>query len=111
MVEDKNPFEKALDTVKDAVASFNDPIDRSREGGTGRSAPIQARSPRVTVADLGAAPSADIDELTKASEDLKQRIEEARKHNDMPIDSQLGNPDFEQRAADGRFDLPEDEDE
>ncbi len=29
----------------------------------------------------------------------------------MPIDSALGNPDWEQNAADGRLDVPDEEDD
>ena len=49
-------------------------------------------------------------DLRKASDDLKARIAEARARNDMPLDSALGNPNWEKRAADGRFDLPDDDD-
>jgi hypothetical protein len=50
-------------------------------------------------------------ELRKASEDLKTRITEAKRRNEMPIDSALGNPDWEQGAADGRLDVPDEEDD
>ena len=50
-------------------------------------------------------------ELRKSSEDLKARIADARRHNDMPIDSALGNPNWEEDAGDGRFDVPDDEDD
>ena len=50
-------------------------------------------------------------ELRKASEDLKGRIEEAKRANNMPLDAALGSPDFEKRAADGHLDRAEDEDE
>jgi hypothetical protein len=50
-------------------------------------------------------------ELRKASEDLKARIAEARRRSEMPIDSALGNPNWEQDAADGRFDVPDEEDD
>jgi hypothetical protein len=52
-----------------------------------------------------------LSELRKASEDLKARIADARRHNGMPIDSALGNPDWEEGAADGRLDVPDEEDE
>ena len=55
-----------------------------------------------------AEPSAS--DLRKASDDLKARIAEARGRNDMPLDSALGNPNWEKRAADGRFDVPDDDD-
>jgi hypothetical protein len=44
------------------------------------------------------------------SRDLKRRIEEAKRRHDMPVDSNLGRPDWEERAADGRLDLPENDD-
>ena len=50
-------------------------------------------------------------ELRKSSEDLKARIADARRQNDMPIDSALGNPNWEAEAADGRLDVPDDEDD
>ena len=49
-------------------------------------------------------------DLRKASSDLKLKIAEAKARNDMPLDSALGNPKWEKRAADGRFDLPDDDD-
>ena len=50
------------------------------------------------------------EDLRKASEELKAKIAEAKARNDMPLDSALGNPNWEKRAADGRFDLPDDDD-
>jgi hypothetical protein len=52
-----------------------------------------------------------LSELRKASDDLKAKIAEARRRNEMPIDSALGNPNWEQDAADGRFDVPDEEDD
>ena len=46
-------------------------------------------------------------DLEKKSEDLKARIEEAKRHNSMPLDSALGSPGFENAAADGRYDVPD----
>ena len=51
------------------------------------------------------------EDLRKASQELKAKIAEAKLRNDMPINSALGNPDWEQKAADGRFDAPEEKDE
>jgi hypothetical protein len=48
--------------------------------------------------------------LKKASEDLKAKIDEAKRRNSMPLDSALGNPEWERNAADGKLDIP-DEDE
>jgi hypothetical protein len=50
-------------------------------------------------------------ELRKASEDLKAKIAEAKRRNDIPLDSALGNPDWERSVADGHVDLPDDEDD
>jgi hypothetical protein len=114
MVGEKGSLEKTIDAVADPRASFNvkpdntPPLDSAGVDSEERSRP-QPSGQRV--ADPSTLPSADIGELKKAAEDLKRRIDEAKRHNDMPIDAQLGSPDFERRAADGRFDLPEDEDE
>ena len=50
-------------------------------------------------------------ELRKASEDLKTRIAEAKRHNDLPVDSALGSPGWEQSVADGHLDQPEEDDD
>ena len=55
--------------------------------------------------------SGSVADLAKASEDLKERIEEARKRNDMPLDSTLGNPKWDQDASDGHLDRKSDDDE
>jgi len=57
------------------------------------------------------ASTASFPELQKASEDLKTRIAEAKRHNDQPVDSALGNPSWEQSVADGRLDQPEEDDD
>jgi hypothetical protein len=49
--------------------------------------------------------------LRKASEDLKAKIEDAKRRNDMPIDSALGNPHWEKNAADGHLDVPDKDDD
>ena len=56
------------------------------------------------------AETASFPELQKASEDLKTRIAEAMRRNEMPVDSALGSPSWEQRVADGRLDKPEEDD-
>ncbi len=50
-------------------------------------------------------------ELVKASKELKDKIEEAKRRNDMPLDSALGNPKWEKDAADGYLDKPDDDDD
>jgi hypothetical protein len=50
-------------------------------------------------------------ELEKESDELKAKIERERRALDMPVDSNLGNPDWEEKAKDGRFDAPENKEE
>jgi hypothetical protein len=52
-----------------------------------------------------------IDQLQAQSKRLKERIEEEKRRHDMPVDSHLGDPNWEERAKDGHLDLPPDEDE
>jgi hypothetical protein len=53
--------------------------------------------------------SGSLRDLKKASDELKAKIDEAKRNHDMPLDSALGNPNWEECAADGRLDLPEGE--
>jgi hypothetical protein len=48
-------------------------------------------------------------DLRKASEDLKAKIAEAKRRNDMLLDSALGNPNWEKNAADGHLDVRDEE--
>ena len=64
-----------------------------------------ANSPEVQAVERSLA------DLEAASSDLKERIVEEKKRNNMPIDSALGNPEAERRNADGRNDLPDIDDE
>ena len=57
------------------------------------------------------ASTASLPELRKASEDLRTRITEAKRHSDLPVDSALGSPSWEQSVADGRLDQPEEDDD
>jgi hypothetical protein len=50
-------------------------------------------------------------ELEAASRNLKERIIDEKRRNDMPIDSALGNPETEKQNADGRNDLPDRDDD
>ena len=54
---------------------------------------------------------ASMSDLRRASEELKAKIAEAKARNDMPIDSTLGNPNWDNNAADGHLDLPDDDDD
>ena len=53
--------------------------------------------------------SKSLKRLEEESSELKSRIDRERRAHDMPVDSQLGDPKWEEKAADGRFDLPKDE--
>ena len=57
------------------------------------------------------APEPTLADLKEASRDLRERIIEEKKRNDMPINSSLGDPEVDARNADGRNDLPEEDDE
>jgi hypothetical protein len=60
----------------------------------------------------GGQPSADpYVELERASEELKQKIEEQRRKHDMPVNSSLGNPDVDAQNADGHNDVKDDDDD
>ncbi len=50
-------------------------------------------------------------DMKQSSEDLKHKIDELRKKTDMPVNSSLGDPKIDAENADGRRDLPDDEDE
>jgi hypothetical protein len=52
-----------------------------------------------------------VSKLRKASEELKAKIADVKRRNDMPVDSALGNPGWERSVADGRLDVPDDEDD
>jgi hypothetical protein len=52
-----------------------------------------------------------LSQLKKTSKNLKEKIELEKRRNDMPVDSKLGDPDWEESAADGHLDLHENEDE
>jgi hypothetical protein len=55
--------------------------------------------------------SKSLKELEEESSELKAKIEQERRSLNMPINSQLGDPKWEEKAKDGRFDRAEDEDE
>jgi hypothetical protein len=58
--------------------------------------------------DAGSGSASD---LRQAAEDLKTKIAEAKRRNDLPVDSALGNPAWERRAADGHLDVPDEDDD
>ena len=49
--------------------------------------------------------------LEEESNELKKRIEREKRAHAMPIDAKLSDPNWEEQAADGRFDLPEKDDD
>jgi hypothetical protein len=55
--------------------------------------------------------SKSLKQLEEESSELKAKIEQERRARDMPINSKLGDPKWEEKAKDGRFDRAEDEDE
>jgi hypothetical protein len=55
--------------------------------------------------------SKSLKRLEKESDELRAKIAQERRAHDMPVDSNLGNPKWEEKAADGRFDLPKDDEE
>lgn len=59
----------------------------------------------------GAESGSALSDAKERSLDLKRRIDEAKRRHDMPVDANLGDPNWEERAADGHFDRHEDQDE
>ena len=55
--------------------------------------------------------SKSLKRLEEESNELKSRIDRERRARDMPIDAQLGDPKWEKKAEDGRFDRSEDDEE
>jgi hypothetical protein len=55
--------------------------------------------------------SKSLERLKDASKRLKGKIEREKQAHDLPVDSNLGDPNWEAKAADGRFDLPEEDDD
>jgi len=55
--------------------------------------------------------SNSLDRLKKQSQDVKARIEQEKRKQDLPLDSNLGDPTWEENAADGHLDVPEDADD
>ena len=55
--------------------------------------------------------AASVSDLRKASADLKRRTAEAKGRSDLPLDSTLGNPNWDSNAADGHLDVADDDDD
>ena len=90
-----------MDQEKDKPA-IEEPPDEGAEVKRLRGAARSSGAPSQPAAGSAA-------DLRKASEDLNGRINEAKRRSGAPLDSALGNPDWENRAADGRFDFPDDD--
>ena len=55
-------------------------------------------------------PSQSVEELKTTAKRLKVRIEQEKRRMDLPVDSTLGDPNWDKRAKDGNLDLPDDQD-
>jgi hypothetical protein len=87
----------------------NMPANNKRPANDGDGKTVQAQTQSDTEPfDSGSGSPAD---LRQAAEDLKTKIAEAKRRNDMPVDSALGNPSWERRAADGHLDVPDEDDD
>ena len=53
--------------------------------------------------------SQSVDQFKAASKRLKDRIEVEKRRHDLPVDSNLGDPNWEEQAKDGHLDLPPEE--
>jgi hypothetical protein len=51
-----------------------------------------------------------LDRLKEQSKEVKAKIEQEKRRHDLPVDSKLGNPAWEQSVADGHLDLPKQDD-
>jgi hypothetical protein len=87
----------------------NMPANNKRPANDRDGKTVQAQTQSDTEPfDSGSGSPAD---LRQAAEDLKTKIAEAKRRNDMPVDSALGNPGWERRAADGHLDVPDEDDD
>ena len=108
--------------IDDKTAEARERIGRTENSAGGTSADVQnaAREVEGQLPEREIAGQTTVDEkaferslaeLEAASRDLKERIIDEKRRNDMPIDSALGNPETEKQNADGRNDLPDRDDE
>ena len=104
--------------IDDKTAEARERIGRIENSASGTSADAQnaAREAEDQLPEREIAGQTTVDEkaferslaeLEAASRDLKERIIDEKRRNDMPIDSALGNPETEKQNADGRNDLPD----
>jgi hypothetical protein len=61
--------------------------------------------------DAAPDPSQPLERLKSASKALKEKIEEEKRRQNMPIDSTLGDPAWDEKARDGRFDRKDGDDD
>ncbi len=102
---------KDAGVIDDKTAEARERIARIQNSANGASASRRAaaqdvedrQSERQTIEQK-------LDDLESASRDLKQRIEDEKRKRDMPINSSLGDPATDAANADGRNDLPEEDD-
>jgi hypothetical protein len=83
--------------------TFGKPPANDKDGKT-----IQAEAQSDTEPFNPETPGSPSD-LKRAVEDLKTKIAEAKRRNDLPVDPALGHPGWERSAADGHLDKPDDD--
>jgi hypothetical protein len=54
--------------------------------------------------------SKSLDELKEKSKEVKAKIEQEKRRHDLPLDSKLGDPAWEEKALDEHLDIPEQDD-
>jgi hypothetical protein len=98
--------------VDEKTAEAGEQISRN-ERSTGRTS-ARAQAPAQDIedrnAERGAVQPETLADLKAASRDLKQRIDEEKRKHDMSINGSLGDPEVDARNADGRRDLPNEDD-
>ena len=120
--DDGTAHDTAGRIIDDKTAEARERIGRIENSAGGTSADVQsaAREVEDQLPEREIAGQTTVDEkaferslaeLEAASRDLKERIIDEKRRNDMPIDSALGNPETEKQNADGRNDLPDRDDE
>jgi hypothetical protein len=120
--DDGSAHDIAGKIIDDKTAEARERIGRIENSAGGTSADVQnaAREVEGRLPEREIAGQTTVDEkaferslaeLEAASRDLKERIIDEKRRNDMPIDSALGNPETEKQNADGRNDLPDRDDD
>jgi hypothetical protein len=120
--DDGSAHDTAGRIIDDKTAEAHERIGRIENSASGTAADVQnaAREVEGQLPEREIAGQTPVDEkaferslaeLEAASRDLKERIIDEKRRNDMPIDSALGNPETEKQNADGRNDLPDRDDD